>query len=187
MKYYRQGFIQPIQPIKSFPASEVQDCFRYMQKGLHIGKIVCEMPDGPSKLKGQSHRSSIAFKEDSAYVLVGGLGGLGRAVATWMVENGARHLMFLSRSAGQNDLDKEFFRELAAQGCTAQSVAGSVAQMEDVKRAVIVSDKPIKGVIQMSMVLRVCECSHLRLIPFRDMLTHLAGSIIQPNDPSAMD
>ena len=162
MKYYRQGSIQPIQPIKSFPASEVQDCFRYMQKGLHIGKIVCEMPDGPSELKGQPQTSSITFKEDAAYVLVGGLGGLGRAVATWIVESGARHLIFLSRSAGQSDSDQEFFRELAAQGCTAQSVPGSVAQMEDVKRAMTVSGKSIKGVIQMSMVLRVCERSYLR-------------------------
>jgi len=38
------------------------------------------------------------FRDDAAYVIVGGLGGLGRYLSTWMVMNGARQLVTLSRS-----------------------------------------------------------------------------------------
>ena len=42
------------------------------------------------------------FNPKAAYLLVGGLGGLGRAVSLWMAERGARHLTYLSRSAGDS-------------------------------------------------------------------------------------
>jgi len=35
------------------------------------------------------------LRSDASYLLVGDLGGIGRAVASWMVEKGARHLVFL--------------------------------------------------------------------------------------------
>jgi hypothetical protein len=48
--------------------------------------------------KAISMASTISFRPDVAYLIVGGLGGIGRAVANWLVENGARHLVFLSRA-----------------------------------------------------------------------------------------
>ncbi|HEU4324092.1 MAG TPA: beta-ketoacyl reductase, partial [Roseiflexaceae bacterium] len=41
----------------------------------------------------------LAFRADSSYLLTGGLGGLGLAVARWMVERGARRLVLAGRSA----------------------------------------------------------------------------------------
>lgn len=99
--------------------------------------------------------TGLRFRADAAYLLVGGLGGLGRAVSTWMVENGARQLIYLSRSAAEGPTTTPFFDELRSQGCQVKAVPGSVACREDVKRAVKVAKGPIAGVIQMSMVLRV--------------------------------
>ncbi|KAJ3526674.1 hypothetical protein NM208_g11075 [Fusarium decemcellulare] len=39
VRYYKEGHIVPINPNKVFDADSVQDAFRYMQRGLHIGKI----------------------------------------------------------------------------------------------------------------------------------------------------
>jgi NAD(P)-dependent dehydrogenase (short-subunit alcohol dehydrogenase family) len=88
-------------------------------------------------------------------LLVGGLGGLGRSVATWMVENGARNLIFLSRSARDSQENHSFLEELHSQDCQTQLVAGSVSNMSDVQRAINLATKPLAGVIQMSMVLKV--------------------------------
>lgn len=138
-----------------FPATKVEECFRYMQKGQHIGKIVITMPKNLEDLHLASINPKISLRPDKAYLLVGGLGGLGKAVSVWLVEHGARHLIYLGRSAGRSDSDKRFIAELALMGCSAQWFQGSVAIMEDVQNAVKKASKPIAGVLQMSMVLRV--------------------------------
>jgi D-arabinose 1-dehydrogenase-like Zn-dependent alcohol dehydrogenase len=82
-----------------FPASHIRDAFRTMQTARHIGKIVVKMPEDPSELESIASKPTPDFRSDRSYLLIGGLGGLGRSVATWMVENGACNLIFLSRSA----------------------------------------------------------------------------------------
>ena len=139
----------------TFAASDVRDAFRFMQGGQHIGKIVITMPDELELLQSTESKPEITLRDDRSYLLVGGLGGLGRAVATWMVQHGARHLIFLSRSAGDVSSTAAFQEELEAQGCQVQFVAGSVVKIDDVQRAVVNARMPIAGAINMSMVLRV--------------------------------
>lgn len=154
MQYLDSGFIKPIPVSKTFPAGQVADAFRYMQKGQHIGKIVVGFSEEES-ISATVARRETSLSADATYLLVGGLGGLGKAVTTWMVERGAKNFVFLSRSAGKSAEDQSFFRELEAQGCSAIAIAGSVVELDDVKRAVKAASKPIAGVLQMSMVLRV--------------------------------
>jgi NADP-dependent 3-hydroxy acid dehydrogenase YdfG len=42
-------------------------------------------------------RPDVTFREDAAYCVTGGLGGIGAQVARWLVRNGARHLVLLGR------------------------------------------------------------------------------------------
>lgn len=126
-----------------------------MQKGLHIGKIVVTMPKDPMELEAVSSTRELVLRPDVSYLFIGGLGGLGRSIATWLVERGARHLMFFSRSAGNVTSEDPFVVELAAQGCSVQTISGSVSNLADVKRAVCSAAKPIAGVLQASMVLSV--------------------------------
>lgn len=156
MEYYRQGAIAPIKPMKVFDARQIVDAFKYMQKGQHIGKIVVTMPKNPQELSVTAVKHKLHLRPEASYLLVGGLGGLGRAISTWMVERGARNLVFLSRSAGKSDGDQNFFRELKVQGCTVQAFSGSISCLDDVKNAVQSAAAPIAGVMHMSMVLRVC-------------------------------
>lgn len=160
-KYYDSGKIKPITPMKIFSATEVIDAFRYMQKGQHIGKIVVTMPEDASELEVASKPQVAKFRSDASYLLVGGFGGLGRSVSNWMVQNGARHLIFLSRSAGDSEKDQIFIRELEAQGCVVQTIKGSVTKIEDVKRTVAEAGKPVAGVFLMTMVLRDRAISQL--------------------------
>lgn len=79
-----------------------------------------------------------------------------------MADHGARHLIFLSRSGAKN-VDPAFFVELGELGCTTQVFTGDIAKLEDVKRAVQQAEKPVAGVMQMAMVLRVCAPSSFAL------------------------
>jgi hypothetical protein len=149
----REGNIKPINPTRVFRSTEIEDAFRYMQKGVHIGKVLVKMPESFDGIPTTVASRNIKFSPEKTYLLIGGLGGLGRAISTWMVECGARHFVYLSRSAG-SEKDQPFIHELEVPGCTVSAVAGSVSNIEDVERAIAAAPSPIGGVLQMSMILR---------------------------------
>ncbi|KAI9929850.1 hypothetical protein ASPWEDRAFT_100309 [Aspergillus wentii DTO 134E9] len=149
-----KGKVMPIRPINVFDAADVKGAFRLMQSGKHMGKIVIKMPEDPALLSISSARMTTQFRPDASYLLVGGLGGLGRAITTWMVEKGARNFVFLSRSGGESPNAKSLVKDLTQQGCQVTVVVGSVAKFEDVQRAISASSQPLAGVLQLSMVLK---------------------------------
>lgn len=54
----------------------------------------------------------------------------------WMVENGAKHLIFLSRGGGKKPNELALVRALKGAGCTVDVVTGSVTEINDLVRAV---------------------------------------------------
>lgn len=121
---------------------------------------VCENVDHSrqpiSNKKTAIKNPDISFDSKAAYILTGGFGGLGRSVATWLVERGARALVFVSRSAGSNPDNHRFSLELGSLGCSVFTVTGKIENMEDVRRAVAAPSRAIKGVIHLAGILRVC-------------------------------
>jgi NADPH:quinone reductase and related Zn-dependent oxidoreductases len=116
MEQYLQGNFKPITPITTFEADQVEEAFRFMQQGSHIGKIVIRFPQEDT-LPLSATVPVPKFRRDVSYVLAGGLGGLGKAIASWMASHGAGNLMFLSRSAGKSEEDQAFLKELNLMGC----------------------------------------------------------------------
>ncbi|GFF81102.1 polyketide synthase, putative [Aspergillus udagawae] len=151
---YIDGHITPVHPVTLFDAESVERAFRYMQQGIHIGKVVIKFPDAESSLPWDRTIPKPSFRGDRSYLLVGGMGGLGRAIATWMATHGAKHLIFLSRSAGKTGDDQAFIHELNLMGCAVQAWAGDVADPLMVHNAIEQAPMPIAGVMQMAMVLR---------------------------------
>ncbi|KAI0097355.1 hypothetical protein GGR51DRAFT_578163 [Nemania sp. FL0031] len=97
---------------------------------------------------------NLRFDPEASYIVTGGLGGLGRAICTWMADHGARFITVISRSAGRSLEDKSFIAEMRSMGCILTPIAGPVQNLEVVKSAVSQSPTPIKGVIHLAMVLR---------------------------------
>lgn len=155
VEFYQQGHIKPIYPMKTFSACTISEPIRTMQKGDHIGKLVVSMPHDHADLPSETGYDELCLRTDVAYLFVGGLGGLGRSITTWLVEKGAKHLVFLSRSAGQLGDDDPFVQELQSLGCTVTKVSGDVIIYEDITRAIKAAGRPIVGVLQASMVLQV--------------------------------
>ncbi|KAI1211603.1 uncharacterized protein F4807DRAFT_473071 [Annulohypoxylon truncatum] len=165
MEYYRTGTLKPIRPIQMFSHADIQSAIRTMQKGQHIGKLVIRIPENVADIAANPARTYFSFRADVSYLLVGGFGGLGRSIAMWMVEHGAKHLTFLSRGAGKKPHEVALVRALEDAQCSVSVIAGSVTNFKDVVRAVSQSHAPIAGVIQLSMVLR----DHLFTdMPFED-------------------
>lgn len=98
----------------------------------------------------------LRLKQDATYVLVGGLGGLGRAQAVFMAENGARHIAFISRSGDARAEAKAVMKTLAEAGVEAKAYAGDAAdssQLKEILDDISRSMPPIRGVVQGAMVL----------------------------------
>ncbi|KAH7306034.1 polyketide synthase [Stachybotrys elegans] len=163
MDLHSQGQIKPIPICDTFEASRAPEAFSAMQQGTHIGKFVVQLRDpenGELLLGSNTKNAEVPFQlaHDGAYLVVGGLGGLGRSVAVWMAQHGARHFVFLSRKAGQGEHDADFVSELESMGCSVALVKGSVASPDEVSSAFDAAEKlasgGVKGVINMTMVLR---------------------------------
>ena len=84
--------LQPL-PLRKFPIRRVVEALRHMARAEHIGKVVIEA----ETLAGSSQ--TFWLREDGAYLVTGGLGGLGLKVARWLAQHGARHLVLVGRSA----------------------------------------------------------------------------------------
>ncbi|KAL4901000.1 hypothetical protein BDW74DRAFT_182333 [Aspergillus multicolor] len=151
---YSRGHIKPIHPTTIFEATNVEDAFRYMQQGTHVGKILVKFPEDEGKLPWAPAIPTPKFRGDRSYLLVGGMGGLGRAIAMWMATYGAKNIIFLSRSAGKGEDDPAFIEELRLMGCEVQAFAGDVADNKLVNQIVAMATTPIAGVMQMAMILR---------------------------------
>ena len=128
-----------------------------MQKGQHIGKIIVTMPGNAEDINSVTGRKELLLRSDVAYLSVGGLGGLGPSVADWLAEKGAKYLVFFSRSAVNLPKDDPYFLELEAQGCTVQAVSGDVTKFQDVQSMIRSIRKPVGGVLQTSIVLKVSQ------------------------------
>ncbi|KAI0185566.1 acyl transferase domain-containing protein [Xylaria flabelliformis] len=152
-QYYEEGHIKPIHPIRVFEASQVQSAFQTMQKGTHIGRFSISM--AASLTCDVKPRLGLPkFEGDASFLLVGGTGGIGRALSTFMAENGAQELIFLSRSAGIKPADMDLSVELESMGCSVIFVSGDVCDEATISSALLKATRPIRGIVQLSMVLR---------------------------------
>lgn len=91
---------------------------------------------------------------NATYVLVGGLGGLGKAVAQLLIDRGARHLMFLSRSGAKTQDDLCFLQLLSQQGATARAFSVDICDEESLRKTIFDAGMPpIKGAVQCAAVI----------------------------------
>lgn len=95
------------------------------------------------------------FTKDASYVMVGGLGGLGRFICLWMVENGARHITAISRSGASSPEAKDAISAMNASGASIQCVKADACDRKAVSTifSKLRVERPIRGVINLAMVL----------------------------------
>ena len=99
------------------------------------------------------------MEANATYLIAGGFGGIGRRIARWLADKGARNLVLLSRSGPSKDVDHTLIKELSTQGVLVQAPACDVAIRDSVsvmlEWCAEAGMPPIKGCIQGAMVLRV--------------------------------
>ena len=143
------------QPLLTYVAGDATKAFKTLQDRNRMTNKVLKMPPDITIVPSIRSASSFVLYLKGFHLLAGGLGGLDRSVATWMVEHGARSLILLSSNAGLNERDQAFLKELESMRYNVSAVAGMAQNLEDVVKAISSAAGSIKGVIQLAMVLRV--------------------------------
>ncbi|KAL8791806.1 MAG: hypothetical protein Q9195_005615 [Heterodermia aff. obscurata] len=153
---FEKRVFSPAKPLLTFGITQIKDAFRYLQSEDSIGTAVIEMNQHDVvEVDTQTIPSSI-FDPDASYLIAGGLGGIGRSVARWMVSHGARNLILLSRSARHTESARHMISELQQKGVKIQTPPCDIANEQRLKQVLEECGQtfpPIKGCIQSSLVL----------------------------------
>ncbi len=160
MKHFDNGSLRPM-PYRAFPATRIEDAFRYMQQSRQIGKVVVSFENGnsiptnvilplPRKDKG------LVCKSNASYLVTGGLSGFGLKTACWLVDKGARSLVLVSRSAKIDKESKEILESLKEKSVKIYTRACDVSDATALSKLIAEIQReipPLKGVVHAAMVL----------------------------------
>ncbi len=122
-----------------WPLCEAGDALRFMRSARHTGKIVVTA----SPLAGGRLRA------DRSYLVTGGLGGIGCAVANWLADHGAGTIVLNGRR-NPDSAAEETIRELRERGVTVRVELADVADAEAMDRMLDNIDRelpPLAGAI----------------------------------------
>jgi amino acid adenylation domain-containing protein len=164
------GGALPLPPRTHFDVAQAEQAFRLMAQARHIGKVMLTLGQPEYEVRPQEEQP--LFRPDATYLITGGLGGFGLAVATWMANQGARHLVLMSRSRVRKE-DEEKLRRLEASAATVRLVEGDVSAEQDIARtlATIQAEMPpLRGVMHLAMVLDDAMLGQLDEARFRTVM-----------------
>jgi myxalamid-type polyketide synthase MxaB len=122
-------------PIAAFDIEEAVAAYRHLQHTRHVGKVVLDLAPRPAPVGA-----------DGAYLVSGGLGGLGLATARWLVEQGARHLLLVGRRA-PSAAAAAAVAAMEAAGATVTVAQADVADEAALAALVAACPLPLRGVI----------------------------------------
>uniref|UniRef100_A0A0A9Y3U2 Fatty acid synthase n=2 Tax=Lygus hesperus TaxID=30085 RepID=A0A0A9Y3U2_LYGHE len=157
----RSGEVRPL-PVTVFQNTQLEEAFRYMATGKHIGKVVLKIrQEEPEKIvePRQEFVSAISktyMDPGKSYIIVGGLGGFGLELADWLVTRGATKLVLTSRSGVTNG-----FQELSLRRWRARSIEVLISTTEctsqsGAKKIIASANQlgPVGGIYNLAGVLR---------------------------------
>ncbi|TGO92077.1 hypothetical protein BPOR_0011g00280 [Botrytis porri] len=164
-KFCFEQHLKPPQSLQIFQAHEIAAAFRHFENRSMAEKRVVQLLPGsviqladPVPKVNVETKPEYQFPANATYVIAGGLGGLGRSSARWMVNRGARNMILLSRSGvNGKKAAQTLVSELEGQGaCVATPIVdvGDLSSLQKVLSQVSKEMPPIRGCIQATVALR---------------------------------
>ena len=182
-----------VRPLKRsiFPARKVEDAFRFLASGKHIGKVVIKIRDhtddgeADDDIRSNERNAAVILKSTlfsghKCYILIGGLGGFALQLVFWMIGKGARELLLVSRRGVSTSYQKyclQRFASLSARvylhtsDCSTEGKAQEVICM-----AAKLTGKPVGGIFSIATTYIDRLMSDQSVHSF----TQVAASKIQP-------
>lgn len=134
-------------PYQAFPIADVVSAFRLKAQAKHVGKVVITM-QGEGLEVEPAARDLTRLSAEATYLITGGAGGLGLKVAEKMIEQGARHLVLMTRGvispAAQKAVDG---LKQAAEVVVAKADVSNRKQVAKLIDSIRTTMPPLRGII----------------------------------------
>jgi threonine dehydrogenase-like Zn-dependent dehydrogenase/acyl carrier protein len=145
----------PVLEHTNYPLAEASTAIRTMGAAEHTGKLVLTVPrEGRTTVVVPPQRFP-AFRRDGAYVVTGGLGGLGLFLAAGMAAAGCGRIVLTARSQPNPKAQKAIERIRATTGADIEVESGNVAEPATTARCVDLATAtglPLRGVLHAAAV-----------------------------------
>ena len=145
----------PMPECTRYPLADAATAIRVMSGAQHTGKLVLEIPHtGRSRVVVPPARVPV-FREDGAYLVTGGLGGLGLFLAEKMATAGSGRIVLSSRSE-PTDEALETIARIRALGTDVVVELGDITEPATAQRLVATATAtglPLRGVLHGAAVI----------------------------------
>lgn len=172
-----KGYVKPIK-YTMFEIYQIEEAFRFMATGKHIGKILIEINGDRSKTELPPLKCIPRFQlsSEKSYVVTGGLGGFGLELTKWLVNQGAKYILITSRSGIKNGYQRITLRRLESSGAKFSIVTYDTTTRNGVRKlldeAVEMSPtREIGAVFHLAMILKDTLVENMSPEDFRKVCT----------------
>ncbi|WP_437932302.1 SDR family NAD(P)-dependent oxidoreductase [Sorangium sp. So ce291] len=153
LRLFDEGVLSPL-PHRAIHPSQAEAAFRHMAQARHTGKLVLAMDEREVKVVPEREPSPGSLQ--GTWLIAGGLGGVGLAMAGSLASAGARHLVLLGRSGIKSEEHRQQIEALRARGVDVRVEAVDVTSRAALKALLERAERelpPIQGVLHCAMVL----------------------------------
>ncbi|XP_061706492.1 fatty acid synthase-like [Cydia pomonella] len=154
------GAVRPL-PTIVYANDQLEQAFRYMATGKHIGKVMIRVRDDTLANEKARPRLPLAMPRacmhpGRSYVFVGGLGGFGLELCEWLVSRGARTVVLSSRRGVRTGYQSWCIRRWRSAGVRVLVSLADVTTLEGARALLLeaAAAAPIGGIFNLAAVLR---------------------------------
>lgn len=157
----KSGAVIPL-PFTVYSDRQVEQAFRFMASGKHIGKVLLKIRDEEELKKVKPTPKTVEaiprsyMDHEKSYVLVGGLGGFGLELANWLITRGAKKLVLTSRSGIRSGYQSLCVRRWREQGVQVLISTADVTTLPGAEQLLKESESlgPVAAIFNLAAVLR---------------------------------
>ncbi|GKZ68150.1 type I Iterative Polyketide synthase (PKS) [Aspergillus niger] len=146
----------PVYTIDQLPAQPINHQSNRSSDSNEEVNAAVQFRYGESPVKILPSNRRVQFYPDAAYLLIGGLGGLGSSLVRWMAEQGCRHFVFVSRSGATRPKAAQTVELAKKAGASVHVFRADAGNDSDMKAIVarVMKERLIRGVVHAAMVLQ---------------------------------
>jgi acyl transferase domain-containing protein/acyl carrier protein len=139
----------PLPDIATYPLADVAEAIRIMSGADHTGKLVITIPKSGCYRLPVTAGHYRPFRRDGAYIITGGLGGLGLFLAGAMSSGGCGRLILNTRSTPSETVSRAL-TQMQSRGTEVAVIAGDITERSTAQRLVEAAKAtglPLRGVL----------------------------------------
>lgn len=155
------GAVRPL-PSTVFSEHQVEQAFRFMASGRHIGKVLLKIREEESRKVQTPNTKTVTaiprtyMNPEKSYILVGGLGGFGLELANWLTLRGAKNIVLTSRSGIKTGYQSLCIRRWRELGVNVLVSTADATTEKGARRLLEEANElgPVGGIFNLAVVLR---------------------------------